>query len=116
MTYFRPQPKNKPIRLKGADYTQLKEEVYARDGGRCQTCKRKVPLRINGIFDPFSCANLSHIKHRSLGGSDTLENTIIQCFECHQKYPGKTHDELRELYADTRGEIVRLDEKQNNRN
>ena len=95
MTFFNPQPKNKPIRLKGADYTKLKEEVYARDGGQCQTCKKRVPLRIGGIFNPFLCANLSHVIHRSLGGSDTLENTIIQCFECHQRYPGKSQKDLK---------------------
>jgi len=88
MKYHNPQPKQKIVKLKGRDYSLLKRKIYARDNGRCVDCDIWLPLTICGVFDPFNCANLSHIKPKSLGGGDTEENTVIRCFECHRKYDG----------------------------
>ena len=79
-----PQPKNKPIRLKGKAYSDLRYAVWLRDGGRCQMCCAYVRLNLpNGGYDVFSCAHLAHIKSRGSGGADTMENTRILCPECH---------------------------------
>ena len=78
-----PDPKQTPIRLKGAAYSKLKREVYQRDGGRCVDCRRWVPLTVNGMFVPYRCAHLAHIKSRGAGGEDTMDNVRILCHSCH---------------------------------
>ena len=84
--FFCPDPKPIRIKLKGKAYTELKRKVYYRDKGKCQHCGKFLPLNINGRFDPYFCAHLSHIKSRGSGGDDTEENTEILCFNCHRAY------------------------------
>jgi hypothetical protein len=76
--------------LFGADKTNLRREVYARAGGRCEnvlgTGKR---CNKYASWDGVGKGDLAHVTHRGKGGSDTLENTRWNCRECHkQQHPG----------------------------
>ena len=67
------RPKNKPIRLKGKKYKALQYAVLKRDDFTCQKC------------GCWTTAPPHHIKFRSSGGSDTMENMITLCMKCHEK-------------------------------
>ena len=77
--------KKKPIRLKGKKLHKLYQEVYERDQGLCQVLKLE-----NGIYkkcgkwvEPGTPPH--HVVPRSQGGSDTAENLITICNECHYR-------------------------------
>jgi len=61
---FLPQPKRKPIRLKGRALRRIYEAVYDRDGGCCVKCGAWIP---RGTIP-------HHIIHKSQGGEDTMDN------------------------------------------
>lgn len=69
------------IRLSGLAMEALREAVYYRDGGRCQWkgCGKVLPL----YGSVFTRGHLAHIIPRSIGGSDTKENTRLLCAEHH---------------------------------
>ena len=54
-----------------ADYQRLYSSVLERDGWRCQLCGTRINL------------HLHHQVFRSQGGSDSQENLITLCAECH---------------------------------
>jgi len=85
--YFNPVLKKKPIRLKGKAKTQLKIDIYNRANESCENkdCRRWQPLSIDGKFCEYTCLNLHHVKKRSQGGDDSMENCVLLCFECHRK-------------------------------
>jgi 5-methylcytosine-specific restriction endonuclease McrA len=58
-----------------------RENVYARDLGRCQYCGGKVP-RPESTYD--------HVIPRSQGGHTRWENIVIACLKCNQKKGGRT--------------------------
>jgi 5-methylcytosine-specific restriction endonuclease McrA len=58
-----------------------RENVYARDQGRCQYCGKKL-LRREATFD--------HVVPRCRGGRTTWENTVIACLVCNQRKGGRT--------------------------
>src|SRR5262249_12704835 len=53
-----------------------RENVFARDGGRCQYCQRRV-ARPEATYD--------HVTPRSQGGHTRWENIVIACLPCNQK-------------------------------
>lgn len=53
-----------------------RENVFARDGGRCQYCVRKI-ARHEATYD--------HVVPRALGGRTTWENVVICCVPCNQR-------------------------------
>ena len=68
--------KNRPFRFKDRnDYKCFIRSVVRRDGWKCRVpgCGRRSQLTVH------------HIIKRSLGGSDTLDNCITLCCECHRK-------------------------------
>jgi len=73
--YFNPDPKQKAIRLKGAEYTRFKQSIFKRDGYRCRNpeCNSKFMI------------DLHHKTKRSQGGSDTPENCFTMCRKCHDR-------------------------------
>jgi len=84
-----PQPKIKPIRLKGAEYQRFRRKVFLRYGGACVSCNKPAPLYdSDGQFNIFSCGHVAHIKSHGAGGGDTLDNARWKCFDCHI---GKEH-------------------------
>jgi 5-methylcytosine-specific restriction endonuclease McrA len=58
-----------------------RQNVYARDAGRCQYCAKRVG-RSEATYD--------HVVPRSHGGKTTWENIVIACVECNQKKGGRT--------------------------
>ena len=80
-----PDPKNKPIRLKGEEYSELRKNVGKRAGWRCENCYAFAPLTVEGMFDVFTCGHVRHIKSRGSGGGDTMDNAQWWCYSCHIK-------------------------------
>ena len=58
-----------------------RQNVYARDGGRCQYCVSKVG-RSEATYD--------HVVPRAHGGKTTWENIVIACVPCNQRKGGRT--------------------------
>jgi 5-methylcytosine-specific restriction endonuclease McrA len=73
-------PKNKPIRLHGIKLQDLRASVWERDNWTCQAedCPGGYPLD----------SAPHHIKFRSAGGSDTMDNLVTLCIHCHGKEHG----------------------------
>lgn len=60
----------------------VREWVLKRSGGSCEACETPAPfLDSNG----FPYLEVHHMKHLSLGGSDTVWNTIALCPNCHRR-------------------------------
>jgi len=58
-----------------------RENVLARDEGRCQYCGRKIS-RTEATYD--------HVVPRARGGVTSWDNVVIACFRCNQKKGGRT--------------------------
>jgi 5-methylcytosine-specific restriction endonuclease McrA len=58
-----------------------RENVYARDHGKCQYCAQRVS-RQDATYD--------HVVPRAQGGHTTWENVVICCFGCNQRKGGRT--------------------------
>lgn len=63
-----------------------RENVFARDQGRCQYCQRPVS-RAEATYD--------HVTPRSQGGATNWENIVIACVRCNQKKGGRTPEQAR---------------------
>lgn len=61
-----------------------RDNVYARDSGKCQYCKKKIS-RAASTYD--------HVIPRSRGGATHWENVVISCLECNQKKGDNTPSE-----------------------
>ena len=58
----------------------LRVQVHQRENGRCLRCKRKVYLSTR---NPFDLMHAHHLKYRSQGGADSVDNLVALCGECH---------------------------------
>lgn len=74
------------VRAKKKGIRFSRENVYARDAGRCQYCGLKVG-RHEFTYD--------HVVPRRLGGATTWENVVVACVKCNQKKGGRTPFEAR---------------------
>jgi 5-methylcytosine-specific restriction endonuclease McrA len=63
-----------------------RENVYARDQGRCQYCGKAV-TRSEATYD--------HVVPRSQGGGTNWENIVIACVPCNRAKGGKTPAQAR---------------------
>ncbi len=63
-----------------------RENVYARDGAKCQYCLKKVE-RNEVTYD--------HVRPRSQGGTTVWENVVICCVDCNQKKGGRTPEQAK---------------------
>ncbi len=63
-----------------------RENVFLRDKGRCQYCRRKLTLKE---------ATYDHVIPRSMGGPTRWDNIVICCFACNQKKGGRTPEQAR---------------------
>jgi 5-methylcytosine-specific restriction endonuclease McrA len=61
-----------------------RENVFARDGGRCQYCAKKI-TRLEATYD--------HVIPRSRGGKTTWENVVIACVPCNQHKGAQTPEQ-----------------------
>ena len=83
-TYFK-QP---IIRLKGKAYKKLQYAVLERDGFACRGIIKYGERQ--GLWAERRCgvntyAPPHHVIKRSQGGSDTMDNLITLCTDCHTK-------------------------------
>lgn len=85
----------KPYRWEYQESNRLDENVrkavILRDGCRCKECGKS-----------GSVLEVHHIKPRRLNGSNTLDNLITLCRECHQKTEGK-EEQYVQRYLDMLG-------------
>lgn len=61
----------KSIRLDAASYEHLRQEIFRRDGWRCQFCGARSNLQVH------------HQQFRSQAGPDIESNLITLCADCH---------------------------------
>lgn len=72
-----PNFKVKPIRLLPGEMAILREQVFKRDKYTCQMAHLTPGLKcVAGL-------TAHHVKYRSQGGDDTLENLVTLCMICH---------------------------------
>jgi len=89
-TFSRPRPKPRKshvtksgrIILGRKEYRELCALALERAGGYCETPGCRV--RVFGRPE-----NFHHIRHRSLGGSDSLDNIRVLCLEHHNREHGR---------------------------
>ena len=74
MNYFSPAPKTKRLKLTKTKWDRLVDELYKREHGHCEICKR-------WLFR--NEANPHHVISKGAGGDDKLENLKLLCLECH---------------------------------
>lgn len=73
------RPERRRVQLDQEAYSQLRQQIMARDGWRCQACGSPTHPHIH------------HIQSRSRIGDDVDENLITLCSCCHQGlHRGKT--------------------------
>lgn len=86
-------------------WQKRRAEVYDRDKGLCQKCRRVVPL--HSVRDEETgeivamAGEIHHLANRKMGGGsrdDRLENLQLLCWKCHRKeqepqkvVPAKVH-------------------------
>jgi 5-methylcytosine-specific restriction endonuclease McrA len=61
-----------------------RENVFARDGGKCQYCDTRV-ARSEATYD--------HVVPRAHGGVTTWTNIVIACVSCNQRKGGRTPEQ-----------------------
>jgi len=71
-------------RRKGIRFSR--ENVYARDKGRCQYCGKKLD-RTEATYD--------HVLPRVMGGVTNWTNVVICCVPCNQHKAGRTPEKAR---------------------
>lgn len=73
------------IRLAGKDMAKLRWAVFERAKWQCENKNwddlQRCATKITWLY-----FDLHHIIHRSRGGSDTPENTMALCVECHDNH------------------------------
>jgi 5-methylcytosine-specific restriction endonuclease McrA len=67
------RPKAVPSRLDPWLYESLRQQIFRRDGWRCQSCGAMSNLEVH------------HKQFRSHSGDDSEENLITLCSECHAR-------------------------------
>ena len=65
------------------EYKELDVQCWERDRGECQIRHNEPNSLCWGLLPEVSTRWLDHIKKRSQGGSDTLENVRLACPPCH---------------------------------
>jgi len=72
------------VRLNGRETAELRQYAFERSGGQCENSpfgdaeKSRCPVRIT-----WHTMELMHIESRGRGGSDTKENVLAGCRDCH---------------------------------
>ena len=64
------------LKLDPKAYKELRDQVLARDGWRCQSCGSSRNLQVH------------HLRARSKLGDDAPQNLITLCAECHARQHG----------------------------
>jgi 5-methylcytosine-specific restriction endonuclease McrA len=81
--FLKPIPRHHAIRFS-------RQNVYARDRGRCQYCGARV-ARESWTYD--------HVVPRAQGGKTCWENVVVACMPCNQRKGGRTPEQARMALA-----------------
>lgn len=54
---------------------ELKSAIWEKSQGRCWYCGKQC--------NPFTDMHIDHVRARSKGGTDTLDNLVIACVRCN---------------------------------
>lgn len=82
-------------RIKGVNSEPIDPyKIFARDGWRCQICKKKTPLTRRGSVHPRA-PELDHIIPLSRGGSHTKVNVQCTCRACNLLKSDKVYGQMR---------------------
>lgn len=89
----KPEPRKKVKARKKREFAKKRKaaraERYAKDGGRCVRCTRKLVLDPRDARHEFEIANIHEVKPRSLGGNPLdPKGQETLCARCHT---GKGH-------------------------
>lgn len=71
----------KALRLNRKAVKFSRENVYARDKGKCQYCGQRVA---------HPEATYDHVRPRAQGGTTVWDNVVIACIPCNQRKGGRT--------------------------
>ena len=74
------------LKRRGRGVTFSRQNVYARDHGRCQYCGARVPRH---------AATFDHVLPKSRGGRTGWHNIVIACLPCNQRKGNRTPEECR---------------------
>lgn len=92
--------------LEEIDFMQTKElrqAIYAREGGRCFYCLRQLTSAVSGV---------DHVVPRAQSGRNTYRNLVASCMECNsQKGERAAGDFLRRLYRKRRLTSAELEDR-----
>lgn len=81
----------------------VSEYAKRRANGVCQLCKKEAPFK-NKDGEPY--LETHHIEWLSRGGTDTLDNTVALCPNCHRKmHVLDLEVDKEKLKAACRGEV-----------
>lgn len=73
----------------------VNEYVKKRANGICDLCEQKAPF-LNKVGEPY--LECHHVKYLSNGGSDTIDNAVALCPNCHRRIHSLELDfDLRKL-------------------
>lgn len=72
------------LKWRGRGLRFSRQNVYLRDGGRCQYCQRVVPRH---------ATTYDHVIPRSRGGRTGWDNIVIACLACNQRKGNRTPEE-----------------------
>ena len=83
----RPEGSKRPESLTGVSVgskrdLQIVAWVLARAKGECECCRKPAPFE-NSSGQPF--LEVHHVRHLADGGSDTVENAVAVCPNCHRE-------------------------------
>lgn len=79
-----------------------RQNVYLRDGGTCQYCRKEVP---------YKQYTWDHVLPRTRGGKTQWTNIVASCRPCNQKKGSRTPEQAGMRLAKKPVKPVRLDEK-----
>ncbi len=71
---------------KKRDVKFSRENIFIRDGGKCQYCGKKL-TRNTFTYD--------HVKPSSLGGTTDWTNIVVACMPCNQRKGGRTPEQAK---------------------
>lgn len=75
------------VRLDAEGMENLRVEVYIRCGGGCEnTLNVDDDTRRCNAWVTWNTFEMHHVIHRSLSGSDSLQNCLALCRECHSNH------------------------------
>ena len=74
---------------------QLLRRIYAKTGGYCAHCDKKIAMRNYGKPEARGAWEVDHSKPTSRGGTDHINNLLPSCCYCNRSKGNYTTREFR---------------------